>query len=166
MLDNDEQIQAAVMVAGAVEVGFYVYEDFMNYKSGIYTHQEGQVLGGHAVKIVGWGEQGTQFYWIVQNSWGSSWGENGFFRIANWHEDKDSSIAIGGGFACVQGDLPPAPTPAPSPSQCEDIASYCSDYDQAKCATKSYVIPVCKKTCGCCDSMAPDYCNNITSVVV
>merc|ERR1712048_380014 len=81
MLDSDEEIQAAVMVAGAVEVGFYVYEDFMNYKSGIYKHEEGQVLGGHAVKIVGWGHQGTQFYWIVQNSWGASWAKRGFSAL-------------------------------------------------------------------------------------
>lgn len=37
--------------------------------------------GGHAVKIVGWGEENNINYWIVQNSWSDRWGENGFFRI-------------------------------------------------------------------------------------
>ena len=39
-------------------------------------------MGGHAIKIVGWGvENGTEF-WTVANSWGTGWGENGHFRIA------------------------------------------------------------------------------------
>lgn len=53
----------------------------MSYKSGIYERHSWIPMGGHAVKIVGWGvENGTNF-WIVANSWGETWGENGFFRI-------------------------------------------------------------------------------------
>merc|ERR1712224_90407 len=70
MIDSDGDIQAAVMTTGAVEVGFTVYADFMNYKKGVYSHKSGLPLGGHAVKIVGWGEDfvGTNqtFYWIVR----------------------------------------------------------------------------------------------------
>lgn len=165
MLDSDQDIQAAVMIVGAVEVGFTVYEDFMNYKSGVYKYSEGVALGGHAVKIVGWGKDlSSTFYWIVQNSWGKSWGESGFFRIVNWHDDKDSAIAIGGGFACVQGKLPTPPTPAPTPAPCKDIVSYCGNYGREKCASTSYIVPVCQKTCGCCDNLLkPSYCNSSTS---
>lgn len=43
----------------------------------------GSYLGGHAVKIIGWGtdEKSGLDYWLVANSWNDSWGENGFFRI-------------------------------------------------------------------------------------
>merc|ERR1712224_1048888 len=93
MLSSDTDIKAAVMTVGAVEVGFTVYEDFMNYKSGVYKYTEGLALGGHAVKIVGWGQDySAGFYWIVQNSWGPSWGENGFSKIVNWKADKQSAI--------------------------------------------------------------------------
>lgn len=164
-LDSDVEIQAAVMTAGAVEVGFFVMADFMNYKSGVYKYQSGVQLGGHAVKVVGWGQDGG-FYWTVQNSWGASWGENGFFRIRNWHDDKDSAFAIGGGNACVQGPTPAPPSPPTPPATCEDIVSYCSNYDHTQCAQKTYLIPVCKKTCGCCDDDMPAYCNNATTDVV
>jgi cathepsin B len=43
-----------------------VYEDLISYQSGIYSHKEGTIIGGHAVLIVGWGisEKGTE-YWEV-----------------------------------------------------------------------------------------------------
>jgi cathepsin B len=79
---NTNAIKEDIVKNGPVETGFTVYQDFMSYKSGIYKHTTGGVLGGHAVKIVGFGvENGTQ-YWKVANSWGPSWGEQGHFRIA------------------------------------------------------------------------------------
>lgn len=53
----------------------------MSYRSGIYVHTSGSLEGGHAVKIVGWGSEGGVDYWIVANSWNTSWGENGYFNI-------------------------------------------------------------------------------------
>ena len=41
----------------------------------------GQSLGGHAIKVVGWGVEKGVKYWIGANSWSETWGENGFFRI-------------------------------------------------------------------------------------
>jgi cathepsin B len=74
-------IKQEIMTNGPVQTGFFVYEDFMHYKGGIYDHNHGHKLGGHAVVIVGWGEEDGKEYWIAQNSWGPNWGENGFFRI-------------------------------------------------------------------------------------
>jgi cathepsin B len=67
---------------GPLETGFMVYQDFMSYTGGVYTHTAGGFLGGHAVEIIGWGvESGTE-YWVCKNSWGTGWGESGFFNIA------------------------------------------------------------------------------------
>ena len=42
---------------GPVEGAFNVYADFPSYKEGIYSHLTGQLIGGHAIKIIGWGIQ-------------------------------------------------------------------------------------------------------------
>lgn len=76
---------------GSVTAAFTVYEDFVNYKSGVYRHTSGSALGGHAVKIIGYGED----YWIVNNSWNNSWGDNGTFKIAFGECGIDSSCHAG-----------------------------------------------------------------------
>jgi cathepsin B len=74
-------MQTELQTNGPYEVGFTVYEDFMNYVSGVYQHLSGGILGGHAVMVVGWGVDGGLPYWIIQNSWGTNWGMEGFFEI-------------------------------------------------------------------------------------
>ncbi|GMR62971.1 hypothetical protein PMAYCL1PPCAC_33166, partial [Pristionchus mayeri] len=74
-------IQSEIMLNGPVEAGFDVYEDFEQYTGGVYVHHGGKKIGGHAVKVIGWGVDGTTPYWLVANSWNMDWGENGLFRI-------------------------------------------------------------------------------------
>lgn len=69
------------MTNGPVEASFTVYEDFVNYKSGVYVHTTGKQLGGHAVKMIGWGTENNIPYWIIVNSWNNTWGDQGTFKI-------------------------------------------------------------------------------------
>ncbi|RCN24413.1 hypothetical protein ANCCAN_29890, partial [Ancylostoma caninum] len=46
-----------------------------------FQHTGGQKVGGHAVRILGWGVDNKTPYWLVANSWNTDWGENGYFRI-------------------------------------------------------------------------------------
>lgn len=49
---------------------------------GIYHHVAGKFLGQITVRVIGWGINGNGVrYWLAANSWGTSWGENGFFKI-------------------------------------------------------------------------------------
>lgn len=75
-------IMAEVYKNGPVEVSFTVYEDFAHYKSGVYKHTYGEALGGHAVKLIGWGtsEDGDD-YWVLANQWNRGWGDDGYFKI-------------------------------------------------------------------------------------
>jgi cathepsin B len=76
-----EEIQKEIMQNGPVEAAYTVYADFPTYKSGVYQHITGEELGGHAVKIIGWGTEGSTPYWWVANSWNSEWGDKGYFKI-------------------------------------------------------------------------------------
>eukprot|EP01013_Petalomonas_cantuscygni_P036695 TRINITY_DN67393_c0_g1_i1.p1 TRINITY_DN67393_c0_g1~~TRINITY_DN67393_c0_g1_i1.p1 ORF type:complete len:339 (+),score=77.49 TRINITY_DN67393_c0_g1_i1:32-1018(+) len=66
---------------GPFEVSMEVYSDFVHYKSGVYTHTGGQLLGGHAVKVIGFGEENGTPYWLIANSWTTTWGDKGTFKI-------------------------------------------------------------------------------------
>jgi len=78
---NAAAMQTDILTYGPIEVQFEVYNDFMSYTSGVYTHKTGAYLGGHAVKAIGWGTLNGVDYWTMANSWGTSWGINGFFLI-------------------------------------------------------------------------------------
>jgi cathepsin B len=58
-----------------------VYEDFLLYKEGVYQHQEGEFLGMHAVRILGYGVENGVKFWTVANSWNDTWGDKGTFKI-------------------------------------------------------------------------------------
>jgi cathepsin B len=77
-------MQKDIMANGPIQVAFKVYKSFMSYKSGVYKKHIWEILpeGGHAVKIVGWGVEAGQDYWLVANSWGTTWGLEGYFKMA------------------------------------------------------------------------------------
>lgn len=84
---------------GPVESAFSVYADFVHYKSGVYSHQTGSMLGGHAIKIIGYGTENNTPYWLVQNSWTTTWGDGGYFKIRRGTDECGiESQAIAGQF--------------------------------------------------------------------
>jgi cathepsin B len=88
-----------------METAFDVYMDFFNYQSGVYVQTSDQLDGGHAVKMLGWGFDAPSGlnYWLCANSWGTSWGMEGFFKIAWGQCGIDSTV-----YACT-----PATTTTP-----------------------------------------------------
>ena len=66
---------------GPIEAAFTVYEDFLTYQSGVYHHVTGDALGGHAIRILGYGVENGIPYWLCANSWNETWGDNGYFKI-------------------------------------------------------------------------------------
>jgi len=67
---------------GPIGCGVDVTDAFEEYTGGIYSEKVRHPIINHEISVVGWGEEGGQEYWIGRNSWGTYWGEYGFFRIA------------------------------------------------------------------------------------
>jgi len=78
---DQQSIMQEVYTNGPVEACFSVYEDFLSYKSGVYQHTTGDFLGGHCVKVIGWGVLNSTPYWLVNNQWTTYWGDKGQFKI-------------------------------------------------------------------------------------
>ena len=79
-VENDEDaIKSALIKYGPLVICFPVYEDFMNYKRGVYQHRWGDRIGGHLVALVGYDD--SKQCWIVKNSWGDQWGDHGWFKM-------------------------------------------------------------------------------------
>jgi len=77
-----QNIQREIMTKGPVEATFNVWKDWLVYKSGVYRRQWAVVLLGlHAIKIIGWGVENGDPYWLCANSWNNTWGDKGFFKI-------------------------------------------------------------------------------------
>ena len=80
-VSGENNIMQELYENGPVEASFTVYEDFVTYKSGVYQHVTGGVLGGHAIKMIGWGVENGEKYWLCVNSWNDEWGDKGLFKI-------------------------------------------------------------------------------------
>ncbi len=76
---NLDALRAALQ-KGPLVTTLSVYEDFMSYSSGVYKHTTGKFLGGHAISIVGYDDTTQSF--IIRNSWGPEWGEQGFAHVS------------------------------------------------------------------------------------
>jgi len=90
------QIAYEIMTNGPVEACFSVYADFLKYKSGVYQYTSGDLLGGHCIKIIGWGVEKGLPYWLINNSWTTYWGDKGQFKILRGQDEcgiEDSVVA-------------------------------------------------------------------------
>jgi C1A family cysteine protease len=79
LTSNIAAIKNWISTKGPVSACFIVYNDFFAYTSGVYQHVSGAQAGGHCVSLIGYND--SQGCWIGKNSWGTGWGESGFFRI-------------------------------------------------------------------------------------
>ncbi|HMA82923.1 MAG TPA: C1 family peptidase [Candidatus Thermoplasmatota archaeon] len=91
---NQESIKEALIEYGPLTICIYVYDDMYDYNGGIYRRSTDEIVGGHLVALMGYND--TTQSWLVKNSWGSQWGNDGWF-----HMGYDPEMFIDG---CYGGD--------------------------------------------------------------
>lgn len=90
-INNTGDMKTWISTRGPLEATFIVYSDFYNYKKGVYKHTSGKEEGSHAVVCIGYDD--SLQAWLCQNSWGTGWGEDGYFWIAYGQCGIDDSMA-------------------------------------------------------------------------
>lgn len=81
---DEKELMERLYVAGPVSVSFQVITGFKNYAGGVYSVDncgKGTQDINHAVLATGYGEENGKKFWNVKNSWGATWGVNGYFKI-------------------------------------------------------------------------------------
>merc|ERR1719253_928129 len=106
-----EPLVRAIAEKGPVAVSVAA-DKWFDYESGVFNGCPKDAVIDHAVTAIGYGEQeqdGTK-YWLIQNSWGTDWGENGHIRLQR--HDQDTYCGMNNdpqkGVAC-EGETDPVP---------------------------------------------------------
>ena len=74
-----------MLMSGPASISLYASDPtFRNYKSGVYNNVDCPTTVNHAVQTVGWGNDAVSGldYFIVRNSWGQTWGDHGYIKMA------------------------------------------------------------------------------------
>merc|ERR1712032_1266029 len=132
-ISSESKLLDAVTNTGPVSVAIEADQfSFQMYSSGVLTGSCGTSLD-HGVLAVGFGTSGGTDYWKVKNSWGASWGMNGYVLIQRGV--NKCGIADGPpSYPTVNGAAPPAPPtppPAPVPGQSHYGAPPCQSDETA-----------------------------------
>jgi papain like protease len=99
---NAALMKERISTYGAVEACIDVYQDFFSYAGGDYRHVSGNYAGGHCISLIGYDDAAG--VWIGKNSWGTGWGDQGFFRMRYGECRVENYVQPGGtGASTVLG---------------------------------------------------------------
>jgi len=81
---SEDALQQAVSEVGPISVAMDAsHSSFQLYKRGVYSEPRcSSTRLDHGVLAVGYGELDGEAYWLVKNSWGATWGQEGYFMMA------------------------------------------------------------------------------------
>jgi len=108
---TEDAIKTALVEHGPLVICVSFWQDFYYYTGGVYEHRWGRLAGGHVMTMVGYDDE--ERCWIVKNSWGDGWGDDGWLKIsydadmfADWYGEDTGVMYIDGVHGVFQPDVP------------------------------------------------------------
>jgi len=114
--NTETEIKEALIEHGPLVFCARLYRDFQLYRKGVYKHRWGLPYGGHVMTIVGYND--SEQCWIVKNSWGTTWGLDGWLKMSydadmitgTWYKPYDENstgiIYLEGVYGNLEPDVP------------------------------------------------------------
>jgi len=168
---DEELMKKMVYTHGAVLAGVWVNRDLQNYRSGVFSGcPDGQTRINHAISVVGYGTENGVDYWLIKNSWGTWWGDNGYFKLQRGVQ----MCGIGPAIAAVECEksndsideetttsapTTPKETTTSEPEttvdpSCVDDMKDCPAFAEFWCWDR-FIKRKCKYSCGQCKGQSP-----------
>jgi len=148
---DEDLLKTLVYQYGAVIAAVQAEGAFSEYSSGVFAGCDADTSIDHAITVVGYGTEDGVDYWLIKNSWGSDWGEDGYIKLKR----GVGMCSIGTLVAvpictAVSGatDAPMTTTTAAAP--CEDYYSNCGDYASYCDVWGDSFTTACPVTCNTC----------------
>lgn len=145
---NKEDLLLQAVATQPVSVGLCGSErTFQLYSEGIFAGPCSTSLD-HAVLIVGYGSENGVEYWILKNSWGTSWGMDGYMHMKRSGSGEGiCGINMMASYPTkTSPNPPPSPGPGPSPTKCSLLTS--CPAGSTCCCTRRF-LGICLSW-GCC----------------
>lgn len=82
--NDEDELKERLYAAGPISICYEVVADFKNYAGGVYTSNACGTTTmdvNHAVLATGYGNENGKDFWEIKNSWGATWGVNGYFKM-------------------------------------------------------------------------------------
>ena len=132
----------------------YLSSRFKSYSTGIFDGCWGNYDPNHAVAIVGYGTEDGVDYWLIKNSWGKDWGDQGYMKMKGGVNMCNIKKVI----ATMDCEKVSGPTDAPLTTKkpCLDKYTNCRELARDSCYKNQ---EHCQKSCGLCEGMTPNPSN-------
>lgn len=150
---DEELLKEVVAMKGAAVTSVSAYGPMQEYSGGIFSGCTSKETD-HAVTVVGYGtdRDSGKDYWLIKNSWGKDWGEEGYIRL----ERGVGMCGIGSTIVIIECEAVSGPTSATLTTEtpCDDKFSNCAEVAQTSC-WKPSITEGCPKSCGLCKGQTP-----------
>jgi len=150
---DEDLLKKLVFEHGAVVATVKSKGPFGDYGGGVFSGCAAGTSTDHAISVVGYGTENGVAYWLIKNSWGTGWGDNGYIKL----ERGSGMCGIGRSMAVVKCSRVSGPTDGPRTTKkpCIDKYSNCPDLARTACY-QDHIAKGCAKSCGLCPGMTPN----------